>query len=459
MEFNLKMNNLPSFNKCKIGVIGMGYVGLPLAIGFSKNKKCLRTGEKLFRSVVGFDINKERILELENFFDKTNEVSLDELKEVDSIVFTYKEKDLDNVDVFLVTVPTPIRKDTSPDLSPLVKASHLIGRVLKNRSTYQKKVSPIIIFESTVYPGATEEVCVPIIETESGLELNNDKAGHGFYCGYSPERINPGDKERRLTNIVKVTSGSNKISALWIDKFYGSIIQAGTHLATSIMVAEAAKVIENTQRDINIALMNELSIIFNKLNINTHEVLEAAKTKWNFLNFKPGLVGGHCIGVDPYYLTYKSQELGYTPQIVLSGRRINDGMAEWISLKLLEIMAKKGLQIKNSKVLIMGCTFKENCPDVRNSKVFELINKLESFGMNCLVFDPIANVEDVKQAYGVKVHSKLDTKQKFDLIVGAVPHRKFEDFEEGEWKLLGNQNSIFADIKGFIPKSISNFSI
>ena len=337
--------DLPPVETCVIAVIGLGYVGLPLAVEFAKNKKCIRTSKNLNRKVIGFDINKNRLEELRRGLDRTNEICSDELFSLTALTFSDDPLSLAEADIFIITVPTPIDASKSPNLNPLHSASSTVGSALKLRSA-SKITKPIIIYESTVYPGATEEFCVPILENTSGLVYNTH-----FYCGYSPERINPGDKQHRISTITKVTSGSTLHSAVWIDNLYGSIVKAGTHPAQSIKVAEAAKVIENTQRDLNIALINELAIIFHKLDINTLDVLEAAGSKWNFLPFRPGLVGGHCIGVDPYYLTHKSQQLGYFPEVVLAGRRINDGMSEWISHQLIFEFSKKGIVLKNSKIL------------------------------------------------------------------------------------------------------------
>ncbi|MDP5119947.1 MAG: nucleotide sugar dehydrogenase, partial [Prochlorococcaceae cyanobacterium MAG_34] len=344
-------------NDCTVAVIGLGYVGLPLAVELAKPQACLRTGDPLQRRVIGFDINSQRLEELRRGLDRTNETSAEDLQAALLLEFTSDPGHLAEVDVFVVTVPTPIDSAKRPDLTPLEKASATVGRALKQRHSAS---TPLVIYESTVYPGATEEVCVPIIERESGLAFNE-----GFCCGYSPERINPGDKEHKLTTITKVTSGSTTQAAAWVDGFYGSIIVAGTHLAASIKVAEAAKVIENTQRDLNIALVNELAIIFRKLEIDTLDVLEAAGSKWNFLPFRPGLVGGHCIGVDPYYLTHKAEQLGYHPQVVLAGRRINDGMGSWVVEQLVLALARRGMVIAGARVLVLGLSFKENCPDLR----------------------------------------------------------------------------------------------
>ncbi|HBK0767178.1 TPA: nucleotide sugar dehydrogenase, partial [Escherichia coli] len=353
----------------KIGIIGLGYVGLPLAVEFGK-----------ILPTIGFDINKKRISELSNYIDNTLECTTEELKQAHNLIYSSELNLLSTCNFFIVTVPTPIDKHKQPDLTPLVKASESIATILKK--------GDIVVYESTVYPGATEEVCIPILEKNSGLKFNVD-----FFAGYSPERINPGDKEHRVTNILKITSGSTPETADKVDEVYNLIIEAGTHKASSIKVAEAAKVIENTQRDVNIALINELSIIFNKLNIDTLEVLEAAGTKWNFLPFRPGLVGGHCIGVDPYYLTHKAQSAGYHPEIILAGRRLNDNMGHFVVSQLVKKMISKKIQIENSNVLILGLTFKENCPDLRNTKVVDIISELKEYNINVDVFDPWCSSE------------------------------------------------------------------
>ena len=410
----------------KIAIIGLGYVGLPLAIEFSKKYH-----------TIGFDINEQRINELKNNYDKTLEINDIELKNT-RCIFTSDLSLLRDVNIYIITVPTPIDRHNRPDFNPLIKASLTVGKVLK--------INDIVIYESTVYPGATEEVCVPLLEKESGLKYNSD-----FFCGYSPERINPGDKEHTLTKILKVTSGSTPDTAQRVNNLYKSIITAGTHLAPSIKVAEAAKVIENSQRDINIAFVNELAIIFNKLGINTDAVLEAAGTKWNFLKFKPGLVGGHCIGVDPYYLTHKAQEVGYHPEIILAGRRLNDKMGIYIANQVIKSMIKKGHKIEGAEVLVLGITFKENCPDIRNSKVIDLINELKEFG--CIVdsHDPWADFEDVKKEYNISLIE--DIEKKYDAIILAVSHSKFKEIN-----LLKNkkENSIIFDIKSFLPQSIAD---
>lgn len=412
-------------NQKKIAVIGLGYVGLPLAAEFGKK-----------RNIIGFDINEKRILELQNGVDKTLELTKNELEEAVSLSFTSKKEDIVGAEIFIVTVPTPIDIHKKPDLSPLEKASELIGSILKK--------GDIVIYESTVYPGATEEVCVPILEKESGLIFNVD-----FFCGYSPERINPGDKEHRVASIKKVTSGSTLEIGKEVDELYAEIITAGTHLASSIKVAEAAKVIENSQRDLNIAFVNELAKIFHKIGIDTHEVLEAAATKWNFLPFKPGLVGGHCIGVDPYYLTYKAESLGYNPQVILAGRRVNDGMGAYVASRVMKLLNVAGTA-HNAKVLVLGITFKEDCPDIRNSRVIDVINELNEFGTQVEVYDPNANKKEVQEQYGINLLEQLNSD--YDAIVYAVKHKVFNKLD---WDTLKSKNTVVFDVKGQLDKSLT----
>jgi len=419
--------------KNSIAVIGLGYVGLPLAHAFSKKYK-----------VVGFDIASWRIKELNSGYDRTLELSKEQVKEAlkNGMKFTDNLEDIKECDIYIVTVPTPIDRYKRPDLTPLIKASESVGKVLKK--------GDIVIYESTVYPGATEEECVPVLEKFSGLKFNED-----FYCGYSPERINPGDKEHTVTKILKVTSGSTPKIAKRVDELYKSIITAGTHLAPSIKVAEAAKVIENSQRDINIAFVNELALIFNKLGIDTLSVLEAAGTKWNFLPFRPGLVGGHCIGVDPYYLTHKAQEIGHNPEIILAGRRLNDNMGIFVANQVIKLMIKQGHKIEGAKVLVLGITFKENCPDIRNSRVIDVINELKEFGCEVDVYDPWADKEEVKREYGLELKSKpnLDS---YDGIVLAVAHDEFKELEKRLSKNGKDKKAkqVVYDIKGFFDKSV-----
>jgi UDP-N-acetyl-D-galactosamine dehydrogenase len=412
----------------KIGIIGLGYVGLPLAVEFGK-----------IIPVVGFDINTDRIAELKNGHDRTLESDSVELKSSKHLSFSSNPTELKDANHFIITVPTPVDVYKKPDLTPLIKASETVGKVLKK--------GDIVIYESTVYPGCTEEDCVPVLEKFSGLRFNVD-----FFCGYSPERINPGDKQHRLPNIKKVTSGSTSEIAERVDQLYKKIIVAGTHKASSIKVAEAAKVIENCQRDINIAFINELALIFERMGIDTHQVLEAAGTKWNFLPYKPGLVGGHCIGVDPYYLTYKADSLGYYPQVILAGRRINDNMGIHIANRVVKLMTQHDLPVKNAKILVLGITFKENCPDIRNSRAIDLIQELQSFGADVEVYDPHASIDEVKHEYGLALINKPD--KKYSAIVLAVSHHEFKNLD---WKMIRNDKTIVYDVKGFLdPSQISS---
>jgi len=406
----------------KIALIGLGYVGLPLAVEFGKK-----------RDVVGFDISHSRINELKSGKDSTLETTHKEMKDAIYLSYTSNEEDIVDCDIYIITVPTPIDCHKNPDLRHLEESSKTVGKFLSRGN--------VVIYESTVYPGATEEVCVPILETSSGLNFNQD-----FYCGYSPERINPGDKEHRLTTIKKVTSGSTPEIATQVDKLYQEIITAGTFKASSIKVAEAAKVIENTQRDVNIALINELSLIFNKLGIDTESVLEAAGTKWNFLPFRPGLVGGHCIGIDPYYLTYKAIEVGYNPEMILAGRRLNDNMGPYIADQVTKLMTKKRINVVDSNILIMGLTFKENCPDLRNTRVVDLIEKFEGF--NCIidVYDPWVNKEDAINEYGIKPID-IPIEGKYDAIILAVAHNEFKKLSLKQIKTFGKADHVLYDIK------------
>ncbi len=412
------------FNNKVIAVIGLGYVGLPLAIAFGKT-----------RDVIGYDKNPNRIKNLINGHDETRETSKSDLTSAKFLKFSNDLRDISKANVFIVTVPTPIDKNNKPDLSLIIEASTTIGKRIKS--------GDVVIYESTVYPGVTEEICVPILEEESKLKYNQD-----FFCGYSPERINPGDKNHRLEKIVKVTSGSTNKIAIKIDCLYKSIIKAGTYRAPSIKIAEAAKVIENTQRDVNIALMNELSLIFNKMNIDTHEVLKAAETKWNFLRFKPGLVGGHCIGVDPYYLTFKAQELGYKPEIILSGRKINDNMGRYIANKVVNLMEKNKFTIDGSKALVLGYTFKENCPDIRNSKVLDIINILKSFNIEVDVFDPWVSNENENLNHKLNFINKIPKKPVYSAIIIAVAHNIFKNINIKEIRNSGKPKAIIYDVKG-----------
>lgn len=408
----------------KIGIIGLGYVGLPLAVEFGK-----------VMDVVGFDINRERIQELQNGIDRTREVEPAELKQATRLQYSFDLQDLKDVNYFIVTVPTPVDDYKKPDLSPLIGASKTVGSVLKK--------GDIVIYESTVYPGCTEEDCVPILEKVSGLKFNQD-----FFCGYSPERINPGDKLHRVTTIKKVTSGSTPEVAEKVDQLYKKVIQAGTHKASSIKVAEAAKVIENSQRDINIAFVNELALIFDRMCIDTHEVLEAAGTKWNFLPFKPGLVGGHCIGVDPYYLTHKAESLGYHPEVILAGRRINDNMSTYIASNVIKLLARNQQPVYGARILVMGITFKENCPDIRNSKVVDVIRELKGYGTEVDVYDPQADEAEVKHEYNLPLVQSLH--KKYNAIVLAVSHQEFKSIDLNNLK---EPNAVVYDVKAFLDKT------
>ena len=416
-----------TLDQAKIAIIGLGYVGLPLAVEFGKK-----------RPVLGFDINQARVAELQSGQDHTLECSPEELAEAGHLSYSCDLDDLRACQVFIVTVPTPVDRANRPDMLPLVKASQTVGKVLKK--------GDVVIYESTVYPGATEEVCVPILEQFSGLKFNQD-----FFCGYSPERINPGDKEHRLPTIKKVTSGSTPEVAEAVDRLYGQIIAAGTHKASSLKVAEAAKVIENTQRDVNIALMNELSLIFHKLGIDTLEVLQAAGTKWNFLPFRPGLVGGHCIGVDPYYLTHKAQEVGYHPEVILAGRRINDSMAKHVADETVKLMLRKNLPVLGSKILVLGLTFKENCPDLRNTKVVDIVRELQNYHSRVDIYDPWIDVEEARHEYGIECLKENPANAGYDAIVLAVGHREFVEMGESGIKTYGKTGAVLFDVKGILP--------
>lgn len=416
-----------NINNIKIAVIGLGYVGLPLAVEFGKKV-----------DVIGFDINANRISDLKSGIDHTLEVSEEELADAQYLSYSSNMSELKDCNFFIVTVPTPIDEYKQPDLTPLIKASTAIGGVLKQ--------DDIVVYESTVYPGATEEVCIPVLEKNSKLTFNQD-----FYAGYSPERINPGDKEHRVTNILKVTAGSTPEVADFVDEVYNLIITAGTHKASSIKVAEAAKVIENTQRDVNIALINELAVIFNKMDIDTQAVLEAAGTKWNFLPFRPGLVGGHCIGVDPYYLTHKAQAIGYNPEIILAGRRLNDGMGAYVSTQLIKTMIKKSIQVSGAKVLVLGLSFKENCPDVRNTKIIDIVSELQEYNIDVDVYDPWVNVEEAEHEYGITPIS-APRENHYDGIIMAVAHQEFIDMGIHNIRKMGKDSHIVYDLKYVFPK-------
>ena len=436
---------LPNLDNCTIAIIGLGYVGLPLAIQFSKIKISRSNGSKLNRNVIGFDLDKARINDLKNNIDRTNEIDIDELKNSKKILFTNNSKFLEEADIFIVTVPTPIDNDNNPDLTCLINASTLIGKVLKKRKI---KNTPIIIFESTVFPGATEEVCAPLIESNSNKKYKKD-----FFCGYSPERINPGDKNKRLNNIIKVTSGCTDECAFFVDNLYGSIIDAGTYKTTSIKVAEAAKVIENTQRDLNIALVNELSLIFSKMNIDTIDVLDAAATKWNFLNFRPGFVGGHCIGVDPYYLTWKSKQIGYLPKVILSGRQVNENMTTFVTEKIISQILIRRVKVENSNVLIIGYTFKENCPDIRNSKVLELIKEFKKIFREVDIFDPIADSSKLDKSIKEDIIKSFPTKKKYQVIVLCVAHKEICEVKYDKYEYNLKESGFIFDLKGILKKN------
>lgn len=421
-------------SELKIAIIGLGYVGLPLAVEFGKQVP-----------VVGFDIHQKRIDELKNCQDHTLEVSPEELKQANQLAYTAHLEDLKDCNFFIVTVPTPIDQYKQPDLTPLVKASQSIGKVLKK--------GDVVVYESTVYPGATEEVCIPELEKVSGLKFNQD-----FFAGYSPERINPGDKLHRVTNILKITSGSTPEVADFVDQVYNLIIQAGTHKAASIKVAEAAKVIENTQRDVNIALINELALIFNKMGIDTEAVLQAAGTKWNFLPFRPGLVGGHCIGVDPYYLTHKAQAIGYNPEIILAGRRLNDGMGAYVVTQLVKGMLKKRIQVEDAKVLILGLSFKENCPDIRNTRIIDIVNELKEYHVNVDVYDPWVDRAEAEHEYRIHPVSTL-IDNSYDAVILAVAHEQFKEMGVEKIRALGKAEHVLYDLKYVLAQSESDLRL
>ncbi|BBB28709.1 Vi polysaccharide biosynthesis UDP-N-acetylglucosamine C-6 dehydrogenase TviB [Neptunomonas japonica] len=418
----------------RIAILGLGYVGLPLAAEFGKHIPTL-----------GFDINKARLEELQGGFDSTLEVSKEELVQASLLTYSSEIDALKKCNVFIVTVPTPINEHKQPDLTPLLKASAVIGKALKQ--------GDVVIYESTVYPGATEEECVPVLERESGLVFNKD-----FYCGYSPERINPGDKEHRVTSILKVTSGSTPEVADFVDNLYRSIITAGTYKASSIKVAEAAKVIENTQRDVNIGLINELAVIFNKLDIDTEEVLKAAGTKWNFLPFRPGLVGGHCIGVDPYYLTHKAQSVGYHPEIILAGRRLNDGMGAYVVSQLVKSMLKKRIQVDGARVLVLGLTFKEDCPDLRNTKVVDIVGELSDYGINVDCYDPWINAADAEHEYNITPVS-VPAQGAYDAVIIAVAHKQFKEIGVEGIRAFGKTEHVLYDLKYILPADAADLRL
>ena len=417
-----------------IAIVGLGYVGLPLAVEFGKHAP-----------TIGFDIHQQRIEDLLAGFDHTLEISSEELQQTVSLSYTTKIEDLAEANFYIITVPTPIDDFKQPDLSPLIKSSETIGTVLKK--------GDIVVYESTVYPGATEEVCIPVLEKVSGLKFNQD-----FFVGYSPERINPGDKQKRVTNILKITSGSTPETANYVDQVYNLIVEAGTHKAPSIKVAEAAKVIENTQRDVNIALINELALIFNKLDIDTEEVLKAAGTKWNFLPFRPGLVGGHCIGVDPYYLTHKAQSIGLHPEIILAARRLNDRMGEYVATQLIKEMVKKRIQVVGARILVMGLTFKENCPDIRNTKIVDMVKALKEYDLDLDIYDPWVNSNEVEQEYGLAPIQNLENGL-YDAIVLAVSHDEFKTMTASEFNALGKERHVLYDLKYVLEKEQSTLRL
>ena len=423
-----------SLDTAKLAVVGLGYVGLPLAVEFGKK-----------RATLGFDIDSSRIAELNEGFDRTKEVDTKELSSATGLSFSSDQKALAESNVYIVTVPTPIDEYKTPNLNPLISASRTIGEVLK--------AGDVVIYESTVYPGATEEVCIPVLEQNSGLKFNED-----FYAGYSPERINPGDKEHRVSTIMKVTSGSTESVAEFVDSLYQEVIVAGTHKAASIKIAEAAKVIENTQRDVNIALINELALIFNKLDIDTESVLKAAGTKWNFLPFRPGLVGGHCIGVDPYYLTHKAQEVGYYPEIILAGRRLNDSMGAYIAGQLIKSMIKRSITIEGGRILVMGLSFKEDCPDLRNTKVLDVVSELKDYGVDVDVYDPEVSAEEAEEEYGIKLIDSVKPGA-YDGIILAVAHKQFRSMGETEIRSAGKEKHVLYDLKHLLDLTESDIRL
>jgi UDP-N-acetyl-D-galactosamine dehydrogenase len=416
---------------CKIAVVGLGYVGLPLAVAF---------GNKF--TTVGFDINEARLQKLKQHIDSNHEISKAELSEVKNLTFAAHPAEIADCNVYVVTVPTPIDEHCNPDLTPLVRASSMLGRILKP--------GDVVVYESTVYPGAVEEVCVPLLAQESGLKFNQD-----FFAGYSPERINPGDPTRKVADILKITSGSTPEAADFVDQLYKSVIHAGTHKVSSIRVAEAAKVIENTQRDLNIALINELAIIFNKLGLDTEEILNAAATKWNFIRFTPGLVGGHCIGVDPYYLTYKAQSIGYHPEVILAGRRINDNMGKYVASEVIKKMLAQKIHVSGAQILVLGFTFKENCPDFRNTRVIDIVDELRDYNANVSVYDPLVEPEHLQKEYDVCLVNKLE-ENKYDAVILAVAHNEFKEMGAAALRRLGKSQHVLYDVKHILPRSLSD---
>ena len=453
-----KKYDFPDLSECTIAIIGLGYVGLPLAIEFSKNKNSLISGENLSRKIIGFDTNEERLNELKKGVDRTNEIDNEELLNLKFHDLTSEIISLSKADVFIVSVPTPINNLKEPNLNPLKNACLSVGKALKirqsNSNKNKKSILPIIIFESTVFPGTTEDVCIPIIEKESGL-FNNKKENKNYFAyGYSPERINPGDKKHSLVNIKKITSGDSTQSSYWIKNLYGSIIKAGIYEAKSIKIAEAAKIIENTQRDINIALVNEFAIIFKLMNIDTLDVINAASSKWNFLPFKPGLVGGHCIGVDPYYLTYKAKLLGYYPEIVLAGRKINDNMGQWVAEQVILEMSRRNIIIEKAEVLILGMTFKENCSDIRNTKVIDIVENFYNYKTKLTIVDPLVDCKEVKKIYGIEASNLIPKGVKYSTVICAVAHNDFLKLDKKDWDNIITKDGFFFDLKGFLPREL-----
>ena len=439
-----KKDLLPDLQNCSIGVIGLGYVGLPIAISIANQKKCLLTQKKIERRVIGFDLNQVRIKELEKGHDRNKIFQKDLFKRINNIKFTHQINSLKDIDVFIITVPTPITEDRKPDLTHIKKATEIVGGLIKKRS--KKEHNPIIIFESTVYPGVTEEICVPILEKKSGKKYNSKKFEDSFYCGYSPERVNPGDPNHTIENITKVTSGCNEKVANWINSFYGSFIYAGTHMACNIKVAEAAKIIENIQRDINIALINELAILFKKLNINTKDVLDAASTKWNFQKYMPGLVGGHCIGVDPYYLTFKAKEIGYETKLISAGREINDYMHEYLVEQILLHINEREMEVKTEEILLLGLSYKSNCGDIRNSKLINLVEIIKNMNMNITVVDPQVNQEEVLSKTGLFALKKIPLDKKFSVIILALYHKEFCYLSKNKLLEIASKEALIFDL-------------
>ncbi|WP_288261934.1 nucleotide sugar dehydrogenase [uncultured Prochlorococcus sp.] len=440
----MKRLNLPPLNKCSVAVIGLGYVGLPLAIAIANQKRCILSNKKIQRNVIGFDLDISRIIELKKGFDRNKISSKNTKKHLKNIKFTNDKKLLKKVDVFIITVPTPIDKKNNPNSSFIKEASKLVGESI--RSSEQNKLNKIIIYESTVYPGLTEEICVPIIEQNSGLIYNNPKNERTFFCGYSPERINPGDSNHTINTIIKVTSGCNKYVASWIDEFYGSFIKAGTYKVSSIKVAEAAKIIENIQRDINIALVNELSMLFKKIEIDTQEVLEAANTKWNFHKYRPGLVGGHCIGVDPYYLTFKAQEIGFETKLISAGRSINNYMYEYLFQEIVNLLNKQNEDANDIKILLLGITYKSNCSDMRNSQLVLLAEKIKKRDLEITIVDPKVDRKKALEEMSLEILLKIPKNKKFSIIIFGLFHEEFNHLSYDVLKKSTKKNAVIIDL-------------